>query len=50
MQSMSTTADTGIARVAELAARILGEIRTSVIGKDETAELLLAAMLAGGTC
>lgn len=48
MQSMSTTADTGIARVAALAERILGEIRTSVIGKEETAELLLAAMLAGG--
>ena len=48
MQSTLTTTDTGIAPVAELAARILGEIRTSVIGKDETAELLLAAMLAGG--
>jgi len=35
-------------QVADLAGRILGEIRTSVIGKDETAELLLAAMLAGG--
>ena len=48
MQTMSMTSDTGIARVADLAERILGEIRTSVIGKDETAELLLAAMLAGG--
>lgn len=48
MHAMPTTADTGIARVAELAERILGEIRTSVIGKDETSELLLAAMLAGG--
>jgi MoxR-like ATPase len=45
---MSMTADTEIARVAELAERILGEVRTSVIGKDEIAELLLAAMLAGG--
>ncbi len=34
--------------VADLAARILGEIRSAVIGKDKTAELLLAAMLAGG--
>ncbi len=48
MQTMSTTTDAGIAHVAELAQRILAEIRTSVIGKDDTAELLLAAMLAGG--
>ncbi len=40
--------ETSVAFVADLAARILDEIRTSVIGKDETAELLLAAMLAGG--
>ena len=48
MQTMPTTRDTGISSVAELAERILGEIRTSVIGKDDIAELLLAAMLAGG--
>ncbi len=48
MQSTFTTTDTGTAPVAELAARILGEVRTAVIGKEETAELLLAAMLAGG--
>jgi MoxR-like ATPase len=48
MSSISANPDTNVAFVADLAARILGEIRTSVIGKDDIAELLLAAMLAGG--
>jgi MoxR-like ATPase len=48
MSALSATPDAGVAPVAELAARILGETRKAVIGKDDTAELLLAAMLAGG--
>lgn len=35
-------------RVASLAARILDETRKAVIGKDDIAELMLAAMFAGG--
>lgn len=40
--------DIGIAQVADLASRILEQTRKAVIGKDDTAELMLAAMLAGG--
>jgi MoxR-like ATPase len=45
---MTSIPDAGVAHVADLAERILGETRKAVIGKDDTAELMLAAMLAGG--
>jgi MoxR-like ATPase len=45
---MTATPDAAIESVADLAGRILGETRKAVIGKDEVAELMLAAMLAGG--
>lgn len=48
MIATHVTAEAEIGLVADLAARILGQTRRAVIGKDETAELLLAAMLAGG--
>ncbi len=48
MNSASTIPDAGIAQVAELAARILEQTSKAVIGKTDTAELMLAAMLAGG--
>jgi MoxR-like ATPase len=48
MSAMSAIPDAGVAQVADLAQRILGETRKAVIGKDDTAELMLAAMLAGG--
>jgi MoxR-like ATPase len=49
MPGFSASASTAqLDQVADLAGRILGETRKAVIGKDETAELLLAAMLAGG--
>jgi len=48
MTATHVTAGTQIGLVADLAARILGQTRRAVIGKDQTAELLLAAMLAGG--
>lgn len=40
--------EVGITQVTELAARILERTRTAVIGKDDTTELMLAAILAGG--
>lgn len=48
MATISTRPDAAIAPVADLAARILGETRNAVIGKADTTELMLAAMLAGG--
>ena len=48
MSSTPASSEAAIAQVAELAARILNKTREAVIGKDDTAELMLAAMLAGG--
>lgn len=48
MSVLSANPDAAVAHVADLSQRILGETRKAVIGKDDTAELMLAAMLAGG--
>ena len=48
MPSLTAIPDAAIEPVADLAGRILGETRKAVVGKGEVAELMLAAMLAGG--